>query len=73
MPCFILDNCSIARKDEKGKMVCPVSDKKYTSSYFKKHKQTKQHQDNIVKLANEIVLSEGDTDIDKDDNEYETA
>ena len=35
MPCFILDNCSIARKDEKGKMVCPVSDKKYTSSYFK--------------------------------------
>ena len=35
MPCFILDNCSIARKDEKGKMVCPVSDKKYTSSSFK--------------------------------------
>ena len=28
MPCFILDNCSIARKDEKGKVDCPVCDKK---------------------------------------------
>ena len=59
-------------KMKKGKVVCPVCDTKYTSSYFKKHKQTKLHQDNIVKsVINEIVLSDSDTEIDTDDHEYE--
>ena len=54
-------------------MVCPICDKKYTSSYFKKHKQTKMHQDNIIKLDNEIVLLGSYTDIDTDNTEYETG
>ena len=61
MPCFLLDNCSIARKDEKGKVDCPVCFKKYTHFIFLKiHKQTKLHQDNVIKSDNEIVLSDTD-------------